>query len=748
MLKLLRINSRQRAIVALLVVVVSGWLARQALAYVEITYAFGRLVAESTHIMLLRVEQVDKEKNSIVFSKVQDVKGKHPTEVVKHNIGRGGFHPREWQAIMNWAEPGKTAVFFHNGGSSETCIGGYWYQAYPGGEWWNMSHGEPYLLRTYIGSPDKLAALVASVIAGQEVVVPCMVDGDKAAVMNGTARIQRLKASLKIQDHNQTRDFMGWGGDDLRRVSGMPGFTHMAEVSRVDPGARGVAITDLDKDGAADFCVYGNSKVSLLQLNGTSLNEISLPLTGGARSADWADFNKDGRPDLLLATPKGPRLLASGEKNFQDLSSGLPLESYYNNTASAWFDADADQRPDVLLANGFLGLRLYRNLGDAAAKVAEPKIGNWYYAGPFDNPGNRGFDTVYPPERGVDLAAEYVGKGSEPVTWKPGQFPDGQSHSFLPLLKPAHHSEVAIYLYRQFEFSGSAEMPISMGSDDTLTVWLNGEKLLSENTSRGVVPDQSKLTLKLRPGRNELLLKVCSGSGEFGFCFKADIPKNVSPPLFEDVSTSFGLGSDGLGGRLRGQHLAVADINADGRQDFLVAGDSGLLVLNTSKGLVEAKDSGIVLESSRSAPVWADLDGDKLPELLVPHSRGCRLFKNLGAGKFKDATAATGDLAKFAGSAASVACADIDRDGRLDVFVGCLNGPNRCYRNQGDGKFAEAGAALGLDQRVFNSAGLAIADINKDGAPDLLLANEGQQSIVLLGNPEKLGAAAKVAASR
>ena len=103
-----------------------------------------------------------------------------------------------------------------------------------------------------------------------------------------------------------------------------------------------------------------------------------------------------------------------------------------------------------------------------------------------------------------------------------------------------------------------------MGSDDTLTVWLNGEKLLAEGGSRGAAPDQNKLTLKLRAGRNELLLKVCSGSGDFAFYFKAELPKNVSPPLFEDVSMKFGLGPNGIGGRLRGQHLAVADINADG----------------------------------------------------------------------------------------------------------------------------------------------------------------------------------------
>ena len=47
---------------------------------------------------------------------------------------------------MAWAEEGKQALFFHNGSAGECCIDRYWYQVYPG-EWWAMSHAEPYLLR-------------------------------------------------------------------------------------------------------------------------------------------------------------------------------------------------------------------------------------------------------------------------------------------------------------------------------------------------------------------------------------------------------------------------------------------------------------------------------------------------------------------------------------------------------------------------------------------------------------------------
>src|SRR5205823_12105652 len=131
--------------------------------------SLGSVLAQSSNVVLMRVEMVDKEKNLIVYRKVQDLKGKHNTEVIKHNIGRGGLRPNEWKPQMDCAEPGKMAVFFHNGGASETCIGTWWYQAYAGGEWWNHSHGEPFLLRSYCGGPEKLANFVTSINDNKEV---------------------------------------------------------------------------------------------------------------------------------------------------------------------------------------------------------------------------------------------------------------------------------------------------------------------------------------------------------------------------------------------------------------------------------------------------------------------------------------------------------------------------------------------------------------------------------------------------
>ena len=92
----------------------------------------------------------------------------------------------------------------------------------------------------------------------------------------------------------------------------------------------------------------------------------------------WADYNGDGKPDLLLATPAGPRLFTNlGATQFKDATAGLPTQDYYNLTAAAWIDYDGDGKPDILLADGFRGLRLYRNLGATHSVPLELSMGKW-----------------------------------------------------------------------------------------------------------------------------------------------------------------------------------------------------------------------------------------------------------------------------------------------------------------------------------------------------------------------------------
>ena len=79
---------------------VSLMVAPPARAYVEAPHTLGRCCHESTNVVLVEVTRVDKAKGLIIYKKIEDLKGKHAQDSIKHNIGTRGFHEREWKTII------------------------------------------------------------------------------------------------------------------------------------------------------------------------------------------------------------------------------------------------------------------------------------------------------------------------------------------------------------------------------------------------------------------------------------------------------------------------------------------------------------------------------------------------------------------------------------------------------------------------------------------------------------------------
>jgi hypothetical protein len=217
---------------------------------------------------------------------VQDLKGTHNEQEIKHNIGKRGFHPREWQNVMGWAEVGKKAVFFHNGGQSETCIGTYWYQCSREGAWWGMTHAEPFLLRTYHGDAEKLAAHVTAILKGREVIVPCLQDGPKDMLHQRKGKVHRLKASLRLQDYNPRRDFVAFGGDGedvpeykttLLLAQSTAGWKFLPAAQVAALGSRWTAYEFADQSWRTGQAPVGYGEDEILRRKGTVVAEKGVP---------------------------------------------------------------------------------------------------------------------------------------------------------------------------------------------------------------------------------------------------------------------------------------------------------------------------------------------------------------------------------------------------------------------------------------------------------------------------------------
>ena len=92
--------------------------------------------------------------------------------------------------------------------------------------------------------------------------------------------------------------------------------------------------------------------------------------------------------------------------------------------------------------------------------------------------------------------------------------------------------------------------------------------------------------------------------------------------------------------------------------------------------------------------------------------------------RFTDVTAQSGIDAS--GHGMGVAAGDVDNDGRVDLYL--LNlGPNRLYRNNGDGTFTDVSAASGVDDPGWGVSA-SFADVDRDGWLDLYVGNYLQYS--------------------
>ncbi|MDZ4286927.1 MAG: hypothetical protein U0984_03160 [Prosthecobacter sp.] len=132
----------------------------------------------------------------------------------------------------------------------------------------------------------------------------------------------------------------------------------------------------------------------------------------------------------------------------------------------------------------------------------------WHLIAPFTNIERKGFDTVFPPEKEINLTATYPGK-NETAKWVP--FTSKDEYGMVDFNKPfTMLKEVTGYACTEFDSTEARDAELRLGCKNGWKIWLNGEFVFGRDEyHRGAKLDQYKLPVHLKKGKNIILVKCC-----------------------------------------------------------------------------------------------------------------------------------------------------------------------------------------------------------------------------------------------
>jgi hypothetical protein len=233
--------------------------------------------------------------------------------------------------------------------------------------------------------------------------------------------------------------------------------------------------------------------------------------------------------------------------------------------------------------------------------------------------------------------------------------------------------------------------------------------------------------------------------------------RNNGDGTFTDVTVEAGVGDRGFG-----FGCSAADYDRDGDLDLYVLnygpnvfyrndGDGTFTDVSQAAGLADPR-------WSLSAP-WLDYDGDGDLDVYVANyleydggkfrsfyaaagypgplsysGQPDALYRNNGDGTFTDVTEPAG-VHNPDGRAMSAAAADLNNDGRLDLYVANDAMENYYYENAGDGRFVEKGLQVGLAFGEYgqgvSSMGPVVGDLDGNGRLDIFIPDMGYGSLLM-----------------
>jgi len=478
----------------------------------------------------------------------------------------------------------------------------------------------------------------------------------------------------------------------------------------------GLVAADLNSDGKPDLVLTESGAQAFIVMLGNGDGTFAVPVSYGAAVQSYApsvaDFNGDGKPDVAVSDETANGLyifLGNGDGTFQNsinYSAGLTPQGI------AVADFNGDGRSDVatanlgsndasiLLGNGDGTLRAARSFGIGNSQFFEPSI----VLGDFNGDGKLDLAT--------GLGSMLLGNG------------DGSFQPFVRLQvggtngNPSPNGGI---LAADFNHDGKLDLAITE-NNNSLNNQLVG--VLLGNGNGTFQPEKDFITTYLTPfslatadfngdGNPDLVVGgTDNGSADVGVGIgdgAGHFTLNQPTYLFNQNFTAFPV---------------TGDFNGDGKQDFVAGLGTYLsLYLGNGDGTFRAASNLSPTFHSISALTAADFNGDGFLDLAVvdevPNSSVTVLLGN-GDGTFQSPVSyPVGD------NPAAVVSADMNQDGHPDLVVETVFGTVAVLLGNGDGTFQPAiffGSVPPAGSGGSGTVGLAVADLNGDGLPDVVAA--------------------------
>ncbi|HTR96780.1 MAG TPA: FG-GAP-like repeat-containing protein [Candidatus Acidoferrales bacterium] len=533
-------------------------------------------------------------------------------------------------------------------------------------------------------------------------------------------------------------------------------------------GPYAVAVGDLNVDGHPDVVVAnansGTISVLLGNGDGTLAPQVAYATGATPEAVAIGDLNGDGRPDVAVANSA-----AASVSVFPGLGGGAlgARANYATGTtpdAVAIGDLNGDGLADLVVANldsddvsvwlqgagGVLGARADYATGESPESVA---IGDLNGDGHPDlavstiEPDDNGVsvlkgrgDGTFRPVSGYHTVTEF-GAGGRPNSIVIGDL-NGDGHPDLAVAN--FDANTASVLLGNGDATFGHAPTFATGTTPLALVLadLDGDGRLDAVTSNLTSGDVSVL---LGNGDGTFAPQTLySIGGPASGVAVGDLNGDGWPDIAvasegtSTVAVLFNIGSGKFAAPVQIPSgpgpikVAIADLNGDGHPDLALAnnGANSVSVLLGHGDGTFAAHAEYPTGGLPEAITIADVNGDGIPDVVVPSLFPTVVSVLLGAG---DGTfGASTDLPTGAPAVAALV-GDVNGDGRADIMTANdeLSPPSASLLfGHGDGTF---GAHQDFDGGA-RSAGLALADLDGDGRPDLAVADYDYGTVSVLLN--------------